>query len=79
MPFVTITRDDWTEIVVTAADTVVQNRSTAPLFVSTEDTTSLPFEEGLLVPPGAAVVIAASATVMGASVGVDGRAFYMEV
>lgn len=78
MPFVTIPKDIWTEVVVTSADTIVQNRAPHALFLSTEDTTSLDLEEGLLVPPGAAVEIASGSTVMGASINVDGRVFYME-
>lgn len=55
MTIATVSPGAWDEIVTTSADTVFQNQSQRPLYLTTEDTTSLDLREGLFVAPWSAV------------------------
>jgi hypothetical protein len=80
MPFVPIPADVWTEVVTTAAATVVQNVDTNYNIVfTTESTAALPRDEGLKVPPGGALQVGSGNTVSAYSSGRATKVFYMEV
>ena len=80
MPKETVSTTAWTEIVTTTADTVFQNQSgTNPMYITTETTASLPFNEGFYLPPNLAVVIGAGNTVSAVTFRNEGDIFYMEV
>lgn len=79
MPFVDVDAGEWTEIVVTDSDTVVQNRSPAPMYFTTEDTTGLPLDEGFEVAPGEGIVFTSGKTVSAISPTISSHVFYMEV
>lgn len=80
MPFETVATDEWTEVVTTENDTVFQNRNGInAMYVTTEDTTSLPFDEGFHLPPNTGVVIGAGKTVYAVTFRDPGNIFYMEV
>jgi hypothetical protein len=80
MPFETVSKDAWTEITTTVSDTVFQNRNGInPMYITTEDTSSLPFNEGFHLPPNTGVVIGAGQTVYAVTFRDSGNIFYMEV
>jgi hypothetical protein len=80
MPLEAVSRDAWTEVATTTADTVFQNRNgAAAMYITTEDTTELPFDEGFYLPPNTAVVISEGLTVSAVSFSDTGIIFYMEV
>lgn len=76
MPFVTLTQDEWTPVVVTSADTVFHNRSSRPMYITSEDTTALPLDEGLELLPGDAVVFGTGLDIEATIPGADGDIFY---
>ena len=80
MPKATVSTTAWTEITTTTADTAFQNQNgNRPMYLTTEDTTNLPFSEGLHVPPNMVVVIGEGNTVSAVTFGSEGDVFYMEV
>lgn len=77
MPFVTATQDTWTTIVVTTTNTIIQNRGSRPIFVTTQATGSLARDEGVLLEPSSgAIVVGSGRTVSAMSIGRDGRVLY---
>lgn len=79
MPFANTTANDWAALVTTTTDTVVQNRDSRPVWVSTEDTTSSDLDEGVELQPGDAIVIAAGNDVEVSSIDAVARVFYMDI
>ena len=80
MPKETVSTTAWTEITTTTADTVFQNQNgICPMYITTEDTTSLPFDEGFYLPPSVGVVVGSGKTVNAVTFRNDGDIFYMEV
>lgn len=80
MPKEIVSTTEWTEITTTDADTVFQNQNGInPMYITTEDTTSLPFNEGFYLPPNLGVVIGAGKTVHAVTFRSEGDIFYMEV
>ena len=80
MPKATVSTTAWTEIHTTTADTVFQNQSgNKPMYVTTETTGSLAFNEGFYLPPTAAVVIGTGQTVSAVTFQSESDIFYMEV
>ena len=78
MPFVNIANGAWTEVVTTTGDTVFQNRAgVTPMYLTTEDTTSLPVSEGFYLASGQSVVISTGQAVEAVCVGGSGNIFYM--
>lgn len=75
----TIGTDGWDEVVTTTAETVFQNQSINPMYITTEATGSLSFDEGFLLPPSQALVLSAGVTVSAATYRNDGKLFYMAV
>lgn len=69
----------WTEVVTTSADTVFQNQSNNPMYITTETTGSLDFDQGLKLVPNAAVVIASGNTVSAVAHRTDSTLFYMSI
>lgn len=53
----------WTSVTTTAEDTAFQNRGGSVMYLTTEVTGSLSLNDGIAVPPGLVVVIAAGKNV----------------
>jgi hypothetical protein len=80
MPKVTVSIEDWTVVATTTADTVFQNQNGInPMYLTTENPTSLPLTEGFYLPPTAGVVIGGGQTVYAVTFRNSGDIFYMEV
>lgn len=77
MPLVDLDNGVWNVVTTTTADTVFHNRSERPIWVTTEDTTSLPVDEGLELEAGEAVVIGVGMDVEASCIGADNEIFYM--
>ena len=80
MPKATVSNTAWTEVVTTTADTVFQNQTGVnPMYITTEDPSGLPFNEGFHLPPNIGVVIGEGYTVYAVTFRNPGDIFYMEV
>lgn len=69
----------WNSVVTTTAETVFQNRSVNPMYLTTESTSGLDFNEGFYLAPNEAVVIGAGETVSAVCFRYDSDLFYMNV
>lgn len=76
MPLDTLTKDVWTAVTTTTADTVFHNRSSRPIYITSEDTTALPIDEGLELLPGDAVVFGTGLDIEASIHDADGVIFY---
>lgn len=79
MAIQTINTGAWETVVTTAADTAFQNKSNSPIYLTTEDTTSLALDNGLFLEPNGVAVIASGNTVSATAFGADAELFYMAV
>lgn len=79
MAIVTVGTDAWTSIVTTAAETVFQNRTVNPMYITTESTSGLDFDKGFYLAPDQAVVLSIGVTVSGVTFRNPGPIFYMTV
>jgi hypothetical protein len=80
MPISTVNTDAWTSVVTTTQETVFQNQNgICPMYITTEDTAGLPFNEGFHLPPNAAVVIGPGQSVKAVTFRNAGPIFYMVV
>lgn len=75
----TIGTSAWVSVVTTTADTVFQNQSNNTIYLTTESTGSLDFDQGLKLVPNAAVVIASGNAVSAVSHRSDSVLFYMVI
>lgn len=75
----TIGTDGWDEVVTTTAETVFQNQSNNPMYLTTESTSGLNFDQGFLLSPNQAIVLASGVTVSAITFRNDGKLFYMAV
>lgn len=69
----------WTSVVTTTAETVFQNRSVNPMYLTTESTSGLDFNEGFYLAPNEALVIGAGEAVSAVCFRYDSDLFYMNV
>lgn len=70
----------WETITTTTVETVFQNKSINPIYITTGSTASLPFNEGYyLQPEGGAIVLDAGVTVSAVAFRYDSELFYMGV
>jgi hypothetical protein len=75
-----ISKDSWTSVITTSADTVFQNTSDVnPMYLTTESTSGLNFDEGFYLGPKDAVVITSGKSVSAVSFRYDSDIFYMVV
>lgn len=80
MAFQSVTKESWTSITTTTADTVFQNTSGInPMYITTESTGGLGITEGFYLGPKDAVVITAGKDVSAVSFRYDTDIFYMEI
>lgn len=76
----TIGTDGWDSVVTTTAETVFQNQSNNPMYITTESTGSLAFDQGYyLEPNGGAIILDAGVTVSAVAFRYDSKLFYMAV
>ena len=70
----------WEEVTTTTVETVFQNQSNNPMYLTTEDTSGLNFNEGYyLTPEGGAIVLDAGVTVSAVAFRSDSVLFYMGI
>ena len=79
MSTATIGTDGWDSVVTTTANTVFQNRSKHPVYITTEATGSLAYDEAYELNPGEAIVIASGYSVSAVTFNADTTLFYMTV
>lgn len=75
----TIGTDGWDSVVTTTADTVFQNQSNNAMYITTESTGGLDFDQGYLLNPNEAIVITTGKDVSAVTFRNDGTLFYMAV
>lgn len=79
MSTATIGTDGWDSVVTTTANTVFQNRSQHPVYITTEATGSLDYTDAYELKTGEAVVIASGYDVSAVTFNVDATLYYMTV
>jgi hypothetical protein len=75
----TIGTTAWESVTTTTADTVFQNQSVNPMYLTTEATGALTFDQGFYLAPNDAIVIAAGQDVSAVAYRSDSELFYMAV
>ena len=75
----TIGTTAWESVTTTTADTVFQNQSVNPMYLTTEATGSLTFDQGFYLAPNDAIVIASGKNVSAVAFRSDSELFYMAV
>lgn len=80
MAVTNVSSSAWTPITTTTVETVFQNRSPNPMYITTESTSGLPFNEGFyLTPQGGAIILDAGVTVSAVTFRYDSDIFYMAI
>ena len=75
----TIGTTAWESVTTTTADTVFQNQSVNPMYLTTEATGGLSFDQGFYLAPNDAIVIATGQDVSAVAFRSDSELFYMAV
>ena len=75
----TIGTDGWDEVVTTTAETVFQNQSNNPMYITTESTGSLNFDQGFYLEPNGAIILDSGVTVSAVAFRSSSKLFYMAV
>ena len=80
MALVPIPADEWTEVVTTVGNTIVQNMdSHFPVYITTADPTGLDLNNGILLPSLAAITFPETVTVQAASIHRPSVVSYMAI
>ena len=70
----------WEEVTTTTVETVFQNQSVNPMYITTESTSGLTFDQGFyLAPQGGAIILDAGVTVSAVAFRSESILFYMGV
>ena len=69
----------WTEVVTTSAETVFQNQSVNPMYITTESTSGLNFDEGFYLAPMSSIILDTGVTVSAVAFRSESELFYMSV
>jgi len=75
----TLSTTAWTEVATTTTDTVFQNRSNSPVYITTEATGSLDPTDGFYLGPSQAIIVSTGNTVSAYAFREAVELFYMEV
>lgn len=79
MSTITLSTSAWTSVTTTTADTVFQNKSASPVYVTTESTAGLDLSDGFYLGPDQGIVVSSGQTVSAVSFGSPAELFYMGV
>lgn len=79
MTIATIGIDGWDSVVTTTAETVFQNQSNNHMYITTEATGSLDFDEGFYLAPMSSIILDTGVAVSAVTFRNDGELFYMQV
>ena len=70
----------WESVTTTSADTVFQNMGAQPVYLTTESTSGLDFNDGFyLQPNGGAIVVSSGKTVSAVSFNSENEVYYAEI
>lgn len=75
----TIGTSAWESVITTTAETVFQNQSVDPIFITTEATGSLDTDQGFLLLPNDSIVIDTGVDVSAIAHRQGSKLFYMEI
>ena len=79
MSTATLSTTAWTEVATTTADTVFQNKSASPVYITTESTSGLDFDDGFFLGPDQGLVVSSGKTVSAVAFNAAATLFYMDV
>lgn len=79
MPYANVNVDSWTTITTTTTDTVFQNKSAKPMFITSEATGGLSTREGFELHPRESIVYGTGHTVKASTVQAQGVIYYTNI